>query len=64
MQGRLDASKEYCWYSWAEQAKSMEKLRDFAFEWVLPGHGQRIERSRDVMQEELAALLKRMHAAA
>jgi glyoxylase-like metal-dependent hydrolase (beta-lactamase superfamily II)/ferredoxin len=64
IQGRLGASKEYCWYSWLEQTKSMERLRDFAFEWVLPGHGQRIELSRNVMQEELAALVKRMQAAA
>jgi glyoxylase-like metal-dependent hydrolase (beta-lactamase superfamily II)/ferredoxin len=59
---RLGASREYCWHSWAEQATSMERLRDFAFDWVLPGHGQRINLSRDVMQAELAALVKRMQA--
>jgi glyoxylase-like metal-dependent hydrolase (beta-lactamase superfamily II)/ferredoxin len=63
-QQRLCASREYCWYSWAEQAKSMVRLRDFAFDWVLPGHGQRINLSRDIMQEELAALVERMQATA
>jgi hypothetical protein len=42
----------------------MEKLRDFAFDWVLPGHGQRINLARDVMQEELAALVERMQGPA
>jgi glyoxylase-like metal-dependent hydrolase (beta-lactamase superfamily II)/ferredoxin len=59
-QKRLCASREYCWYSWAEQVKSMAKLRDFAFDWVLPGHGQRINLPRHVMQEEVAALVERM----
>jgi hypothetical protein len=28
-----------CWYSWTEQIKSMEKLLDYEFEWVLPVTG-------------------------
>jgi glyoxylase-like metal-dependent hydrolase (beta-lactamase superfamily II) len=40
---RLAASREYCWYSLTEQEKSMERLRAFAFDWVLRGHGQRIK---------------------
>jgi glyoxylase-like metal-dependent hydrolase (beta-lactamase superfamily II)/ferredoxin len=39
---RLAASENYCWYSWPEQAKSMKRLADHRFEWVLPGHGQRV----------------------
>jgi glyoxylase-like metal-dependent hydrolase (beta-lactamase superfamily II)/ferredoxin len=31
----------YCWYSWSEQIESMEKLANYSFEWVLPGHGRR-----------------------
>jgi glyoxylase-like metal-dependent hydrolase (beta-lactamase superfamily II)/ferredoxin len=61
-QQRLSASREYCWYSWAEQVKSMERLRAFSFDWVLPGHGQRTQLARDSLQEELAALVKRMQA--
>ena len=36
----LIAFRRACWYSWAEQTKSMEKLLDYEFEWVLPGHGR------------------------
>jgi glyoxylase-like metal-dependent hydrolase (beta-lactamase superfamily II)/ferredoxin len=36
----LTAFRSACWYSWPEQIKSMEKLRDYSFEWVLPGHGR------------------------
>ena len=35
----IRASKGVCWYSWAEQVKSIEKLQHEKFEWVLPGHG-------------------------
>ena len=37
----LYAFRRYCWYSWTEQLKSMEKLAKYSFEWVLPGHGRR-----------------------
>ncbi len=37
--GQLRASKSYCWYSWVEQVKSLEKLAQEKFEWILPGHG-------------------------
>ena len=60
----LGASREYCWYSWAEQVKSMQRLRDFSFAWVLPGHGQRTQLSSDIMQKELGALIRRMQATA
>ena len=36
----LIAFRSACWYSWTEQIKSMEKLLDHKFEWVLPGHGR------------------------
>jgi len=39
--GRLSASRSVCWYSWGEQKRSIERLLDFRFEWVLPGHGRR-----------------------
>ena len=35
----LIAFRDACWYSWEEQTRSMERLLDFSFEWVLPGHG-------------------------
>ena len=37
--GLLHASRGVCWYSWPDQIRSMERLLDFRFEWVLPGHG-------------------------
>ena len=37
----LYAFARFCWYSWSEQIKSMEKLANYPFEWVLPGHGRR-----------------------
>jgi glyoxylase-like metal-dependent hydrolase (beta-lactamase superfamily II)/ferredoxin len=36
----LTAFRNACWYSWEEQTRSMEKLREFDFQWVLPGHGR------------------------
>jgi glyoxylase-like metal-dependent hydrolase (beta-lactamase superfamily II)/ferredoxin len=36
----LTAFRSACWYSWTEQIKSMERLLDYEFEWVLPGHGR------------------------
>ena len=35
----LIAFRDACWYSWSEQTRSMERLLDYSFEWVLPGHG-------------------------
>jgi len=37
--GLLHAARDVCWYSWEEQTRSMERLLDVRFEWVLPGHG-------------------------
>jgi glyoxylase-like metal-dependent hydrolase (beta-lactamase superfamily II)/ferredoxin len=39
-EGRLGASRDVCWYSWAAQTASMERLAALRFEWVLPGHGR------------------------
>ncbi|MEP7132867.1 MAG: MBL fold metallo-hydrolase [Acidobacteriota bacterium] len=50
----LVAFRDACWYSWKEQTRSMERLLDYSFEWVLPGHGEwhRAE-SPAVMRREL-----------
>jgi glyoxylase-like metal-dependent hydrolase (beta-lactamase superfamily II) len=39
--GQLVAFRDANWYSWPETIRSMERLRDYRFEWVLPGHGER-----------------------
>jgi glyoxylase-like metal-dependent hydrolase (beta-lactamase superfamily II) len=59
--GRLQASRSVCWYSWAEQTRSMERLAEHAFEWVLPGHGRRWRApSAAAMRAEIRALAERM----
>jgi glyoxylase-like metal-dependent hydrolase (beta-lactamase superfamily II)/ferredoxin len=63
-QQRLGASKEYCWYSWPQQIQSMAQLQRYAFEWVMPGHGQRIKLSAAVMRQALADMVARMRTAA
>jgi glyoxylase-like metal-dependent hydrolase (beta-lactamase superfamily II) len=59
---RLGAFHDYCWYDWGEQTRSMEKLKEYRFEWVLPGHGGQIHLPHEKMQAELAALVERMKA--
>jgi glyoxylase-like metal-dependent hydrolase (beta-lactamase superfamily II)/ferredoxin len=59
---RLDASHDYCWHSWTEQIASLARLLDFEFEWVLPGHGQRVHLPADRMRVELTVLVARLRA--
>lgn len=56
----LDASREVCWNSWDDQIQSMDKLRSYTFEWVLPGHGQRVQLPQGMMHAQLGALVERM----
>jgi glyoxylase-like metal-dependent hydrolase (beta-lactamase superfamily II)/ferredoxin len=62
-QGRLAASRSACWHSWSEQARSMRRLLDRRFSWVLPGHGERVRLAPEAMRAELAALVERMGGA-
>ena len=55
---RLTAFRDYCWYSWPEQTRSMARLLEYRFGTVLPGHG-RIHRSTP---EALHADLERLVA--
>ena len=63
---RLHASRDVCWYSWSEQLRSIERLLDFRFTWVLPGHGRRFQAaSSELMRAEIEALGERLaHRAA
>ncbi|HLL84855.1 MAG TPA: hypothetical protein VK420_19455, partial [Longimicrobium sp.] len=55
---RLEAGRGVCWYSWEAQTRSMERLLDFDFEWVLPGHGRRFRApSVKAMREELRRVI-------
>jgi glyoxylase-like metal-dependent hydrolase (beta-lactamase superfamily II)/ferredoxin len=52
--GRLHASRGVCWHSWPEQLRSVARLRDLRFRWVLPGHGRRHQApSAEAMRAEL-----------
>jgi glyoxylase-like metal-dependent hydrolase (beta-lactamase superfamily II)/ferredoxin len=57
---RLSASRDYCWYSWEEQIKSMAALANHSFEWILAGHGNRAHLSQEVAGKQIKALVKRM----
>jgi glyoxylase-like metal-dependent hydrolase (beta-lactamase superfamily II) len=57
---RLVAFRDACWYSWTKLTESLERLRGYRFEWVLPGHGWHVHLPGDEMQRQLAALLERM----
>jgi glyoxylase-like metal-dependent hydrolase (beta-lactamase superfamily II) len=50
----LVAFRDVCWYSWAEQTRSMDKLLAYRFEWVLPGHGRIHHAPADEMHSHLA----------
>jgi len=49
----LIAFRTACWYSWAQQIKSMENLANYSFEWVLPGHGRRYQADRGTMSNQM-----------
>ena len=57
---QLSASEDYCWYSWAQQAESMERLASHQFEWVLPGHGQKVHLPAAEMRREILRLAESM----
>ena len=57
---RLAASEDYCWYSWAQQAESMKQLADHRFEWVLPGHGQKVHLPAGEMRGQILRLAESM----
>ncbi len=58
----LNSSQSLNWYSWPEQVKSLHKLLDYEFEWILPGHGRRAHASPTEMKKMLESLLKRVGA--
>jgi glyoxylase-like metal-dependent hydrolase (beta-lactamase superfamily II) len=59
----LEAGRDVCWYSWPQQIRSMERLLEHRFEWVLPGHGGRYRASSPAaMRKELERLLAQMRS--
>jgi glyoxylase-like metal-dependent hydrolase (beta-lactamase superfamily II)/ferredoxin len=57
---QLAASEDYCWYSWPQQIDSLERLAAYRFEWVLPGHGQRVRLPQAEMREQIMILVQAM----
>jgi len=58
----LTAFRSVAWYSWAEQTRSMAKLLNYEFEWVLPGHGDIHHAAAPTMQDHLKRCLAWMKA--
>ena len=56
----LVAFREACWYSWRALTASLEKLADYRFEWLLPGHGWPAHLAAEQMNTRLHALVARM----
>ncbi len=56
----LEAYRDYCWWSWPEQLRSLARLLDYPFEWVFAGHGGSYYLPSDQMLARLEALLERM----
>ncbi len=55
--GRLNASRDVCWYSWEDQVESVRLLAGYSFEWVLPGHGERAHLLPAEISRQLSRLL-------
>ena len=58
----LTAFRSTCWYSWPAQTRSMERLLDYRFEWVLPGHGRIHHDTAEVMRAELGKCVEWMRS--
>jgi glyoxylase-like metal-dependent hydrolase (beta-lactamase superfamily II) len=56
----LMAWREFCWYSWAEQIKSLRRLFDYTFEWVCAGHGGSKGLPSAEMNRRLRAMIRRL----
>ena len=56
----LIAFRNACWYSWTQQTRTMAKLLDYEFEWVLPGHGRIAHRPKAEMRQHLIGCIEWM----
>ena len=65
---QLYAFRNFCWDSWPRQIESMKKLADYtqnyAFDWVLPGHGRRYAGSSKTMAQEMQQCIAWMESVA
>jgi glyoxylase-like metal-dependent hydrolase (beta-lactamase superfamily II)/ferredoxin len=58
----LTAFRSVAWYSWPEQTRSMTKLLNYDFEWVLPGHGRIHHDTPQAMHAHLQRCIEWMKA--
>jgi glyoxylase-like metal-dependent hydrolase (beta-lactamase superfamily II) len=56
----LTAFRHACWYSWTEQIRSMARLLEYRFEWVMPGHGRMHRGPALEMHEHLSGCVEWM----
>ena len=56
----LYAFRSATWYDWVTQIRSMERLARERFEWVLPGHGQKVHLPAAEMREQIVLLAQAM----
>ncbi len=57
-QNRLHAFRDYCWYSWAEQKRSLAGLAEYEFEWVLAGHGGSQRLDPQILKTQLDSIAR------
>jgi glyoxylase-like metal-dependent hydrolase (beta-lactamase superfamily II) len=58
----LTAWRDFCWYSWSEQTKSLRRLLDYPFEWICAGHGGSKGLPAAEMHSRLRCLVDRMRS--
>lgn len=58
----LVAWRDVCWWDWEAQVRSLARLLDLRFEWLLPGHGHRYHAPPARMRRELVALVGRLRS--
>jgi glyoxylase-like metal-dependent hydrolase (beta-lactamase superfamily II)/ferredoxin len=51
---KLVGFRDFCWYSWEKVIESTEKLMEYNFEWILPGHGRRYQAEKSQMKQQLS----------
>ena len=61
---RLIAFRRHNWFSWPETIRSMARLKDYRFEWILPGHGRPAHYGADEMRQKVADCVEWMHTVA
>ena len=60
--GAIDAEEGVCWYDWDLQRRSIARLAQYRFDWLLPGHGERRHLPQAEMAAELARTVARLGA--